>query len=750
MDRSGNVFFVSGSAVVRRDAATGALTVAAAQLSHPEGLAIDAQGNLYIADTGNQLIRKVAAGTLTTVAGTGVAGYNGDSIPAAAAQLSDPAGLAIDRAGNLYIADAGNHRVRKVAAGIISTVAGLGAAGFSGDNGPASAAQLNEPRGVAVDAAGNLYIADTLNHRIRRVVNGVIATVAGTGDAGFAGDDGPASAAQLNGPRGVAVDAAGSLYIADTLNNRVRQVARGIISTVAGAGTEGFSGDSGPASSARLQRPTAVAVGAAGALYIADAGNDRVRLAAAAASPAANLTAFMVHAGSLALGVPISYRVTISNAASAGPTSGTVTVTDTLPTGLSLLAMSGSGWNCSGLSCSRSDALPPGGGYPAIVVAANVAADAPSPVTNVVTVSGGGAPTSSANETDNFTNSCSIALSPSAIGLPPTGTSTAETCPNNSGQPNCGVLPETPLSITVTPSGNCGTWTATSLNPIAVQVIGGASGNSSGTVTVVVLNNTHTTPQNYSLSIGNASAAAPYSIALAGSGNSQVYREVFALYESILGRDPDPAGFAYWTGSGGAGLGQMADSFLTSPEAFNSDFAVMAAYQAANAALPTFAQFTNSVAAVADGTQTVPGLFSAMTNNLPYATLFQNLLQRETNAGDSICIAQGQVSCFQDIIGFPSHVTPVGNQNNEYQSTGVFHTVDHTNATYIQMLYYLILGRDPDQTGLGFWTGIANTGGPGVLFQGSAAAGTRLQILGPGTPNQGFIGSPEFQGLFAN
>jgi hypothetical protein len=161
----------------------------------------------------------------------------------------------VDSAGNLYIADWQNNRIRKVSNGVISTVAGTGTRGFSGDGGPATSAQLAYPQSVAVDSAGNLYIADTSNSRIRKVSNGVITTVAGDGRFGFSGDNGPATSAQLNGPVGVAVDSAGNLYIADQVNQRIRKVSGGVITTVAGGGSS--IGDNGPATSAQFANPQA-------------------------------------------------------------------------------------------------------------------------------------------------------------------------------------------------------------------------------------------------------------------------------------------------------------------------------------------------------------------------------------------------------------------------------------------------------------------------------------------------------------
>ena len=279
---TGNISTIAGSLTSGFGGDGGAAT--SATLNNPRGVAVDGAGNLYIADAANHRIRKVDAstGNISTVAGSGTSGFGGDGGAATSATLNNPRGVAVDGAGNLYIADAANHRIRKVDAstGNISTVAGSGTSGFGGDGGPAASAQVNSPRGVAVDGAGNLYIADTLNHRIRKVdaSTGNILTVAGTGTSGFSGDGGPASAARLTSPFGVAVDGAGNLYIADTLNLRIRKVdASGTISTIAGTGTFGFSGDGGPPALARLYRPRGVTVDGAGNLYIADTENHRIR-----------------------------------------------------------------------------------------------------------------------------------------------------------------------------------------------------------------------------------------------------------------------------------------------------------------------------------------------------------------------------------------------------------------------------------------------------------------------------------------
>jgi cysteine-rich repeat protein len=252
-----------------------------AQLANPTAVAVDGLGRVIIADTDNNVIREIdTGGTIKTIAGTGISGYTGDGDSATSATLSSPEGLAIDATDRVLILDTGNCALRRIAAdGTISTIAG-GSGGFSGDGGPATAAELGLPFAVAVDGTGQIYVADSYNRRIRRIdTSGVITTIAGNGTPGFSGDGGPAASATLSTPQGIAIDAQGEVLIDDTWNHRVRRIdGSGTISTIAGNGTVGSQGDGGVATSAQLGRPYLAATDAMGRVYFTDnANNDAIR-----------------------------------------------------------------------------------------------------------------------------------------------------------------------------------------------------------------------------------------------------------------------------------------------------------------------------------------------------------------------------------------------------------------------------------------------------------------------------------------
>jgi len=297
-DNSGNLYVsdmfnyrirrISSSGVITTFAGNGSGTfggdngpAVSAQLSDPHQLAFDAKGNMYVTDHSNNRIRKIdTLGIITTVAGDGTPAYSGDGGPATSASMFHPSGIAIDKHGNFYIGDLLNNRIRKVdTSGIITTFAGTGAAGFSGDGGPATSATIQGPDGMAFDSFGNLFFCDFFNHRIRKIDTlGVITTIAGTGIVGYTGDGGPATAATLQNPTGLIIDMFNNLFIVDEYNHVIRAVnGAGVISTVAGNGTAGFSGDGGLAINAELNQPCGIAFDSGGNMLFGDLKNNRVR-----------------------------------------------------------------------------------------------------------------------------------------------------------------------------------------------------------------------------------------------------------------------------------------------------------------------------------------------------------------------------------------------------------------------------------------------------------------------------------------
>ena len=300
-DTHGNYYLadVSNHVIRKVDAATGIITrfagdgtmspgfggdsgpATAAVLNYPNSIACDGAGNVYIADQENNRIRKVSAtGIITTIAGDGFPGFFGEGVPATTASMASPYAICLDASGNIYFSDLGNCRIRKInTAGIISTIAGDGTVGMGADGVPATATQVRQVSGMCVDASGNIYLSEFYYHRIRMInTAGIITTIAGTGTPGFTGDGTPATGARLNNPTSVCLDASGNLYIADAHNHRVRMInPSGIISTVTGSATAGFSGDGGPATAATFSQPGALAFDGIGDLFIADDASSRVR-----------------------------------------------------------------------------------------------------------------------------------------------------------------------------------------------------------------------------------------------------------------------------------------------------------------------------------------------------------------------------------------------------------------------------------------------------------------------------------------
>ncbi|HLJ44536.1 MAG TPA: DUF4214 domain-containing protein [Bryobacteraceae bacterium] len=357
-------------------------------------------------------------------------------------------------------------------------------------------------------------------------------------------------------------------------------------------------------------------------------------------------------------------------------------------------------------------------------------------------------PVTMADVPDSF---CVLSANPGGTTTPANGTSTN------------GFYPSLIQSVTVASSPQCqgSNWTATSDSPW-LQVVVPTAGTISGIISVryVVLSNSKSGPRvgNITIAPGPFSGtAAKFQVTEAASSQPTTVRQVLALYQQLLGREPDQAGFNFWTGQGGAALGQMADSFLISQEAVVSDFVVMAVYQAALNRAPSFAEYTKGLTGIRSNSQDAATLYASLLGSSEYASkfgsstdntsfvtnLYQHLLGRAptsselTAAVGQLTSGQSQYNIFFNLFG-----------GAEFRNTGSFNSPsspDHTNPLYVTMLYFLILGRDIDSGGLNFWTGVANSGGPGIYFN---SLSERIEILGIGQPGEGFIGSQEFQGLF--
>jgi len=593
-----------------------------AYLNSQSGLAFDpAAGNLYIVDGNGTRVRVVTPdGNINTFAGAG--SNTGENVPATSASLNSVNNVAVDSSSAVYINDS-SRRVRRISQGLIVTFAGSSStSGFSGDGGPATAAKLSNPQGIAADSVGNVYISDGGNGRIRRVSGGTIATFAGGGNNGL-GDNGPATSASLSFPLGVALDAAANLLIADNSNSRVRKIVQGNIATFAGGGS---GGDGGPATSASLSNPTSLTVDPLGNVFILDNGRIRkvsvdgtissianigysqggltadrlgnlyysdyyggvvrkltplpsfcsysistppqippgggsiqISVTTAAgcrwgvlllpawltanggttglgngtitltASPSAAARAATIAIGGMPVQVTQSmvnganpflslvkthvgnfspgqqnatYTITVSNAAGAAPTSGLVTVTDSLPLGLTPVAMSGSGWTCQSTNCTRSDVLNPGASYPAITMTVNVAMNATSPQLNQVNVTGGGSASASAADSTTITTGA-LSLNRQTLNFASSTNGTATST----------------QTVTVSFSGSGVAWTATSNQSNIVVLQGSGTGNgsfqvsgSSGPSGIVTVNAPGATgsPKQIQVNISNPSAGPPF------------------------------------------------------------------------------------------------------------------------------------------------------------------------------------------------------------------------------------------------
>ena len=499
-------------------------TATSSEIYRPWGVAIDGNGNLYVADDYNVRVRKITpAGIISTFAGTGTSSYSGDGGPATAATFNSIASIAVDAANNVYIADEGNHRIRKIAtSGIVTTVAGNGTGGFAGDGSAATAASLNFPTGVALDAAGNIYIADYSNQRVRKVTaSGIISTIAGTGTAGYSGDGAAATAAQLNQPLNIAVGPSGSVFISDNGNFRVRKInTSGIITTAIGTGSPGFSGDGGAATAAAIYGTYGITTDRSGNIYLGDNGNNRIRKITAAgviSTIAGDGTGGFAGDGGAATAAEIYNPIGV-----AVDTLGNVYIADNYNNrirkvnfaGPVVAAISGPASVCQASTITLTDATSGGTWSSANIAVATVSS------TGVV----GGVTMGTTNISYTLTNGCGSTTVTQAV----TVTGPPATAGVISGSTS--VCPGVFVALTDSTAG--GTWTSTNTSIATVNATGNVYGVSSGVDSIhyTVSNSCGTVYSAYAVTV----LAAPISGSISGAASVCVGAST-SLTDGVLG-----------------------------------------------------------------------------------------------------------------------------------------------------------------------------------------------------------------------